>query len=375
MNFLDDPSLNPLWETATAALERNGLHWRGRVQLPRLAPEGRRRLGILMDRRILPERRTVLLADVAAGIRRLTGEDLPAALGSLGRPPVGRHEAASARRSALARRSDVLEAAVIREFPGQAWAQEWRRTAWTAGLFSRIEPAAVAGVLADLRKILDAAGGGQTRSRSEVAAQLLGDAHALDSSTRLAGLITRALVARDGPADERTAWERAGLPLDLVSAPTLTWGLPLVGEAGAAPAVRAMTAAGLPINLSTMALRAGPLVVPAGTVVLVVENPRLVEAAAQRRLIAPVLSTAGNPTTAPLLAISQLVDAGALLRYHGDFDAAGLAMAARAERAGAPAVADDAHGLPARGPRGFRGGASRCRPTTPRHRPRHGIRH
>ena len=48
------------------------------------------------------------------------------------------------------------------------------------------------------------------------------DAHALDTSTRLATLVARALTTRDGPADERSAWERAGLPWDLVSVPVLT---------------------------------------------------------------------------------------------------------------------------------------------------------
>jgi len=66
----------------------------------------------------------------------------------------------------------------------------------------------------------------------------------------------------------------------------------------------------------------------------VVENPRLVEAAAERRLAAAVLCTNGNPTTAPSLAIAQLRSCEARLRYHGDFDAPGLAMAGRARDAG-----------------------------------------
>ena len=334
MSFLDDSALQPLWRDAAAALDRNGLGWRGRVRLPPLTPEGRRRLGVLLERRVGPERRTVTLAEVADGVHRLSGDDLPAALAALGHPPAGRREAAAARRAATAQRRDEFDAAVAGEFPGVQWAPRWRDAAWTDGLLARTDPAEVPGLVAHVRAVLDAAGGG-TRSRSEVAAQLLGDAHALDSSTRLTALLTRALAVRDGPGDERAVWERAGLPLDVVSAPVLTWGLPLVGDAGVAHAVRAMTAAGLPIHLSTMALRAEPLTLPAGTVVLVVENPRLVEAAAQRRLPAAVLTTAGNPATAPSLAISRLASAGALLRYHGDFDSPGLAMTARAAGAGA----------------------------------------
>lgn len=122
------------------------------------------------------------------------------------------------------------------------------------------------------------------------------------------------------------------MPLDLVSVPVLTWGLPLIGDDGAAAAAQAMTGAGFPLHLSVLALRAPPPRVVTGTTVLVVENLRLVEVAAQRNLPAAVLCTHGNPTSAPTEAVAALRVAGAQLRYHGDFDASGLAMAARPHR-------------------------------------------
>jgi uncharacterized protein (TIGR02679 family) len=79
-----------------------------------------------------------------------------------------------------------------------------------------------------------------------------------------------------------------------------------------------------------VALRRAPPRVDPGTVLLVVENPRLVEAAAERNLPAAVMCTNGNATTASLVAIEALLRAGARLRYHGDFDGPGLAMTARA---------------------------------------------
>ncbi|MQA16501.1 MAG: DUF2399 domain-containing protein [Pseudonocardiaceae bacterium] len=336
-DFLADQALLPLWRETAAALDRNGLDWRGRLRLPELVPEGRRRLGVLLGHRIGPQRRAVSLAEIADGVHRLTGQDLPAALVTLGCPPAGRREASDARRATRARRRDELDAAVAREFPDAGWVSQWRDAVWTDGLLARTDPSDVADLAATVRAVLDTGRADEAgaRSRSEVAAQLLGDAHGLDSSTPLAALVTRALLARDGAGDERAVWERAGLPLDLVSAPMLTWGLPLLGDCGVAAAVGSMTAAGLPLHLSTAALRAEPLAVAPGTTVLVVENPRLVEAAAQRRLPAAVLTTAGNPAAAPTLAIAQLAGAGAALRYHGDFDAAGLAMTARAATAGA----------------------------------------
>jgi uncharacterized protein (TIGR02679 family) len=330
--FLADPALSPLWQRVAAALDRNGLGWRGRLTLPVLSPEGRRRLGILVESRIPATRVAVSLDALAAGVERLAGVGVVDALGALGHPPTGRKEATLARRDARAQRRAALEDATAAH-PGKAdWVDTWRDAAWTDGLFASHAADEVRTLVRQVGQVL--AGAGTGRSRTEVAAQLFGNAHALDISTRLATLVTRALTTRDGPADERSAWERAGLPLDLVSAPVLTWGLPLLGARGVADAVRGMTAAGLPTHLSVMALRASPLTVAAGTTVLVVENPRLAEAAAERRLMAAVLCTNGNPTTAPSLAITQLRSCGARLRYHGDFDAAGLALAGRAREAG-----------------------------------------
>lgn len=326
--FLADPSLEPLWSGVTAALDRNGLDWRGRLTLPDLTPEGRRRLGIIIDRTVVSGRRTVSLEDLADGVERITGRTLVDTLAELGHAPSGRREAAAARQAASRRRRTALDAAVEELSPSHAWLPGWADAAWRDGLFAGRSAdevdTTVRRVVAVVRH------GGAGRSRTEVAALLLGDAHALDSATQLATLVTRALVERDGPGPERQVWERAGLPLDLVSAPVLTWALPLLGDSPVAVAARAMTAAGLPLHLSAVALRHAPLQVAPGTPLLVVENPRLVESAALRRLPAGVLCTNGNATTAPTEAISALRDAGARLRYHGDVDVPGLAMTGRA---------------------------------------------
>lgn len=330
--FLADPALAPLWSSVRAALDRNGLDWRGRLTVPALAPEGRRRLGVLIERPVPPERRTVPLAELAAAVERLAGAELIEVLGQLGHRPTGRREAVRARQQARQARRDALDAVVAETLDGVGWAPGWAEAAWTDGLFADRAPPQVHTLVRRVADVL--ALGGTGRSRTEVAARLLGDAHALDSATRLAALVTRALVARDGAGSERIVWERAGMPLDLVSAPVLTWGLPLTGAGAIAAAVAAMTRAGLPVHLSALALRAEPLRVAPATPVLVVENPRLVEAAAQRRLPAAVLCTNGNPTTAPSEAIGALRASGALLRYHGDFDTPGLAITGRVRAAG-----------------------------------------
>lgn len=324
--FLTDPSLDPLWLAVASALDRNGLRWRGRLALPELTPEGRRRLGVLTERTVLPGRRSIALADLADGVERITGTDLPDVLRALGHGPTGRRDAVRARQAATQDRRDALDAAVMELLPAAGWLPAWAESAWRDGLLARLAADDVHDLVRRVAQIVQLTG----RSRTEIAAHVLGDAHALDTSTPLANLVTRALVERDGAGPERLVWERAGMPLDLVSAPVLTWGLPLVGSSPVAAAARAMTAASLPLHLSVAALRHEPLRVPEGISVLVVENPRLVESAAQRGIPAAVLCTNGNATTAPTEAIAALLSGGARLRYHGDFDTAGLGMAGRA---------------------------------------------
>jgi uncharacterized protein (TIGR02679 family) len=326
--FLADPSLHPLWSEAAAALDRNGLDWRGRLTLPALSSEGRRRLGILVNRTIVGDRRTVPLADLADGVTRLTGRTLPQVLADLGHAPTGRREAALARQAASRDRRAALDRVVDELAPSAPWLPAWADAARRDGLLAGYDAEEV---VRAVRRVVAVIGhGGRGRSRTEVAALALGDAHALDTATPLATLVTRALVERDGPGAERQVWERAGMPLDLVSAPVLTWGLPLLDDSPVAVSARAMTSAGLPLHLSAVALRQAPLRVAAGTALLVVENPRLVEAAAERNLPAGLLCTNGNATTATLAAIEALYRAGARLRYHGDFDGPGLAMTTRA---------------------------------------------
>ncbi len=74
--FLAGASLQPLWRGVAAALDRNGLDWRGRLTLPGLTPEGRRRLGIVIERPVLPGRRSVVLYDLAEGVERMTDAPL-----------------------------------------------------------------------------------------------------------------------------------------------------------------------------------------------------------------------------------------------------------------------------------------------------------
>lgn len=148
----------------------------------------------------------------------------------------------------------------------------------------------------EVRRVLDAAarscGGEAPLSRTEVAALHPGSAHALDRGAAAHQLVARALIAAVG--DGPDLWERGGLAPDLLAAPVLTWGLPPIH-----PLLAAAEEARLPVHLSTMARRTVRRSFAGTRSVLLVENPRLVEAAAQREFAWPVVATVSRSVATP----------------------------------------------------------------------------
>lgn len=326
---LRQPSLAPLWAAARRQLDRNGAAHRGTVATPPdLAPSASLALESLLGR---PLRGRVALADLEeAFVARAVGHDLGDALTNLGHPPsplaAVRHE--TSQRKAAARRA--LDAAV--EGWPEPWARGWADGIRRAGLIADLSAAEVTQLADDVRRLLDRPSG--STGRTEVAAQLFGSAHALDPGTRRAALVTHALRQLVGSLEGRELWEAAGILPDQVSAPALTWRLPAQGEDPVAQQIRAANDGQVPLHLSLYALRRFAVVVPPGTPVFVVENPRIVEAAAEQRASACVIAANGNPSTAVTTLIGQLGAAGARLHYHGDFDTPGIAICHRMHQAG-----------------------------------------
>ena len=127
-------------------------------------------------------------------------------------------------------------------------------------------------------------------------------------------------------AERRGLWERFGVRVDLVSTTCLTLGLRARGETPVAVRMALAADAGDPVHLTAWDLRRVELQAP--DVVLVCENPRVLEAVAERRGggVAAVC-TSGQPALVVLDVLHAL--AGARLRYHGDFDWPGIAIANR----------------------------------------------
>jgi uncharacterized protein (TIGR02679 family) len=321
----------PVWTAVRRRLERQGVDNRGRIRLPELAPGARLTLRSLLGR---PAARTLDLGALETTLRSLqVGDDLPAALAALGHPVSAEPER---RRAALdaSRRARAAARELAAAWP-EEWAPTWIDDVIRAGALRRMgaDEAAdlvtgVRAILDHLDRYLDGVAPGEV-GRVDLAARLFGSSHALDPGTRLEAAATRALRLRLGDLEPRDLWARAGAHLDLTSAPALTWRLPLAPRSDLGAVAAAATAVRLPYHVTQLALRDHPVVLAPDRDVLVVENPRLVEAAAQRRLPQPVVATNGNPSGAVMLLLSRLLGAGATLRYHGDFDTAGLAICAR----------------------------------------------
>jgi uncharacterized protein (TIGR02679 family) len=184
-------------------------------------------------------------------------------------------------------------------------------------------------------------------TRAQLAANTLGDAHALDNGRPTATLVLavwRDVIAPDAQIDEtvsalqeddriqpeaadernRDIWARAGVLVNELARPALL--LNLCARANA----RYAEASGEPDYASLQfLLRSSPCWNVGGQDIFVCENPNLIAIAADRlgRRCAPMICTDGMPAAAQRTILSQVVRAGARLRYHGDFDWPGLRIA------------------------------------------------
>ncbi len=186
-------------------------------------------------------------------------------------------------------------------------------------------------------------------TRAQLAADALGNAHALDNGQATATLVLAVLQHTqaefhadadfDGDTDadatseethppvaERTRdiWARAGVLVNELARPVLVLNLPMQAGSPFHPE------AGEPGFLSLrQLLRTQIPWAVTGLPVYVCENPNIVSIAADRlgASCAPLVCTEGMPAAAQRVLLMQLAQAGARLHYHGDFDWAGLHIA------------------------------------------------
>jgi uncharacterized protein (TIGR02679 family) len=331
--WLVSPELTPVWERIRTRLESNGGDARGRAAVTVSSRQQRHALSDLLGRPVLSDRVTV---DLAALERRLVERTAFTSLadavhGVTGWPLRDRpHE----RRERVARRQGPLELA--RSLVDDPWVESWLSGLSRSGVLTRAASgeALVRHAVEVLRAVLS--GAHTPGSRVELAARIVGDSHALDEDTLLHAVVLRGLAAAadadvpTGVVERRAMWEQHGISPDLVSATCLALGLRPTGEGPLSSRLGVAAEAGDPVHLTAWDLRRRRDTRLEGDAVLVCENPRVLEAVAERFGGAvPVVCTAGQPNTVVTGTLAWLRESGRALRYHGDFDWPGIAITNR----------------------------------------------
>jgi uncharacterized protein (TIGR02679 family) len=355
--YLTHPSLLPLWAAARKRLESNGVRAAGALRAD-LDEAGTDQLAGLLGRRVRPGT-TIKLADLDTALRAsAAGVGLVSVLTELGGPlhdrRAHRNEATAARAATVERLEAALAGAGL---AGACWAPQFVNGVRTAGLLTRAG-AGVDAAIRDAGAVLSelVAGGAITDDQrelagadartwglAELASRHTGDAHGLDQGRATSSIVLRAIAAAHGIDPPRTArdtrelWARVGVLTDEVSGTALVWNLRPPANDPWSAMLRARADLGLVTHLTVHELRHIPsdvrLTAP-GTLVSVCENPQVLQAAAAAGAPLPLICTYGNPATAGWKLLERL-QAHAAVRYHGDFDWNGVAIAGRVIAGGA----------------------------------------
>lgn len=190
---------------------------------------------------------------------------------------------------------------------------------------------------------------GRGQTLSTLAANALGDAHALDAGRPVATLVKRALrqigQGDEGNADdrnpgnrdrrqeesERELWADAGiLPGGAITSTVLALNLPVSGDSCTDHIIQQARQQGQPLWLTLRQLVRNPAQWQVSRqTVYICENPAVVAEAADQlgADCAPLVCTCGQPRAAVNHLLKQLQQAGAELAYHGDFDWPGITIA------------------------------------------------
>jgi uncharacterized protein (TIGR02679 family) len=159
--------------------------------------------------------------------------------------------------------------------------------------------------------------------RAQIAAELLGDAHGLDSARPVATLTLAVLRSRSSTdtGDDRDTWAAVGILVNELARPVLFLNVPCSGLP---------VSPGEPQYASLRLLaRRPPDWAVASRPILVCENPNLVAILADqlRTACPPVVCVDGHLGAAQRTILEQLKESGADLRYHGDYDWPGISIA------------------------------------------------
>jgi uncharacterized protein (TIGR02679 family) len=364
--YLSAPDLAAVWNAARHRLERNGLQITGVLTLD-VDDAAADRLSGLLGRSLPPgPGRRLRLTELDAALRRSAAvQGLISVLESLdGRPLTDR---TAARRDAQAQWAQVwrrLDASLAEAGLAEAeWVPDWIAGLRRAGILTRAGTDAATRALTHAVTALGTLANSSaphllrpTREEGrrwdvtswEIAAlatRVTGDAHGLDDSQLSSAVLLRAAAHALGKpipestADRRELWQALGVATDSVSGTVLTWRLRPPGTDRWSAMLRKRADLGLVTHLTLHELeRAGNVAFARpGQVVSVCENPQVLQAAAHAGADSPLVCLSGNPAAVGTKLLRALIAARNPVRYHGDFDWPGIAIAGRIVAAGAVA--------------------------------------
>ena len=343
--YLLAPSLQSLWPVLRERLERNGHAVRGFVAV-QLDDDGADRLGGLLGRPVEAGTARLRLAELDAALRAsAAGRGLVAVVAELtGAPlrnrPAERDAARTGRQQLWAQLDELLVKHDLAggDLAGRDWVGPWTEWLRRSGLLARLPAATAAATLATtvqvLARVLDDAH--LPAGLAELATEVTGDAHGLDDGVPAAALVLRALAfALDtapatAAAERRLLWQRVGVSTDEISGTVITWALRPPGGDRWPAIMRDRADLGLVTHLTVHELqRAGDLTRP-GEIIHACENPQVLQRLAAAGVGRPVACLSGNPSAAGMALLGRTA-----VRYHGDFDWPGIAIARRVFERGA----------------------------------------
>ncbi|WP_232425398.1 TIGR02679 family protein [Pseudofrankia inefficax] len=362
--YLEAPVLAPVWAAARARLERNELKPTGTLRMDLDEAAAAQLSGLLGVAVPAGAGRAIRLADLDVALRASkAGRGLVSVLESLSGETL-RDRKADQRISdeQWARVWRALDETLHDEGLGTApwvgiWVADLRRTGILTRAGADIARRAVTDAAHALGQLGRTSAPGLCTAPDEpfpgeastqlqigaLATATTGDSHGLDDARLTSAAVLRAVAIACGlpapasSADRRALWRMVGVATDSVSGTVLVWSLRPPGCDPWSEMMRLRADLGLVTHLTLHELeRAGKVRLrPGGQVVSLCENPQVLQAAARAEVSAPLVCLSGSPAEVGTRLVRTLVGDGAPVRYHGDFDWPGIAIAARLLAVGA----------------------------------------
>jgi uncharacterized protein (TIGR02679 family) len=333
-SHLAAPSLAPMWAQLRERLERTGHAVRGALVID-LDDDSADRLGGLLGRSLERGRCRVRLPELDAALRSsAAGRGLVSIVAELTGEALRDRPAERARTQAGRERiwAHLDEQLVAVGLAAQDWVTPWTDWLHRGGVLSRLPDGVAEPTLSMAVRVIGTvlAADRAPGSLAELASEHTGTAHGLDDGAPAAALALRAVAfAVQAPpptsaAERRALWQRVGVRTDEISGTVLVWALRPPGPDRWSTMMRERADLGLITHLTVHELQHAQALTLPGEVVHACENPQVLQQLAAANVARPVICTSGNPAAAGSLLLDRII-----VRYHGDFDWPGIAIARR----------------------------------------------